>query len=112
MMEFKVALEAIDPRLWWLSITLFIYALIWIWRWVSPKLPTVLQFENVPSQFKPLPALAIGAVLGATGMESQEIARILLDLVLGSISGVTAVGGHETLARLMGGSPSAPSTEV
>jgi hypothetical protein len=112
MIELKIALDALDPRIWWVGVTLLVYLLVWCWRWVSRYLPAVLRFEACPSRLRALPAVGLATAIGATGIDSAEIAKILLDLVLAAISGVTAVGGHEMLGRLLGAAgataPTAP----
>ena len=111
MTDLKQTLDALDPRLWWLSITIGIYLLVFVWKKLSAKLPEAIRFDQIPTRLKVLPALALALVLGATGLESAEIGRNVLEMLLGVISGVTAIGAHETLQRLGGASAPRPDKE-
>lgn len=96
LLEFKSQLDAIDPRLWWLVIALVVYGLVFAWRKIHPA-----SFDKIPARFKALPAAILGAIMASTAAE--EIPKMLFDLVMGAISGVTAVGGHEAGVRLLTG---------
>jgi hypothetical protein len=102
MHDLKQYLDTIDPRLWWLSIALAVYALVFVWRRLSAALPASVRFDQIPARLKVLPAVVLAAVVGAAGLDSAEIGKNLLDLLLAAVAGVTAIGGHETLSRLAG----------
>lgn len=104
LIEFKSQLDAIDPRLWWVVIALVVYGLVFAWKKIHPA-----SFEKVPARFKALPAAILGAIMAATA--ADEIPKMLFDLVMGVISGVTAVGGHEAGVRLLTGKGSGASKE-
>lgn len=95
-------LRAIDPRLPYLLTAAVVGAVIWAWRVVSPG-----TFDQVPTRVRALPAAAIGAILTAGATESLN--TVLIDLVFGAFAGVTAVGGHETLRRLVSGEGQTPA---
>lgn len=104
----KLTLDALDPRLWWLGIALLTYLVMWCWRWLSKWLPVSLQFDQCPARVKALPAAGIGLLLGAAsaGLSSvelgQQLAGIVVDAIAGACSGVTSVGLHEMVNRLLG----------
>lgn len=104
MLTLKQTLDSIDPRLWWVAISLAVYLVVFVWKRISAKLPAWASFELVPTKLRALPALLLAVAIAATGLESAEIGKNLLDLVLAVVAGVTAVGGHETLSRLGGNS--------
>jgi len=104
MLTLKLALDSIDPRLWWVAISLVVYLLVFVWKQLSAKLPAWAKFEVVPTKLRALPALLLATAITATGLESAEIGKILLELLMGAASGLLAVGGHETLSRLRGNS--------
>lgn len=114
MIDFKNSLDAIDPRLWWVLVALVVYLVVYLWRVLSPKLPEPLRFSSLPSRFKALPAALLGLAMGVTSVDNDaEVVKMIVDLVLSAVAGVTAVGGHETLRRLStgagaSGKPSAP----
>ncbi len=102
MADLKLYLDAMDPRLWWLGVTLLIYCLVHLWRALGKYLPQALRFEVVPTRFRALPAAALALVIGATGLSSGDILQNLLGLVLSGVAGVTSVGLHEMVQRLIG----------
>jgi hypothetical protein len=115
MLDIKLYLDAIDPRLWWVGITLVVYLVVQLWRWLSQWLPAGIRFEAVPTRARAVPAVLLAAAIGATGLDSTEIAKVLLDLALSSVAGVTAVGGRDILTRMLGApgaaAASAPPTK-
>jgi hypothetical protein len=96
MAEIKTFLDALDPRLFWIVISLVVLGVIQLWRWVHPA-----SFDKVPARIKALPAVALGAILAATA--SDDVTQIVMNLVIGALSGVGAVGAHETVRRLATG---------
>lgn len=102
MLTLKLSLDALDPRLWWVAISLVVYLLVFVWKQLSAKLPDWAKFEVVPTKLRALPALLLATAITATGLSSAEIGKILLELLMGAASGLMAVGGHETLSRLRG----------
>jgi len=102
LVQFGAQLRAIDPRLPYLLTAAVVGSVIWLWRTLSPR-----TFEQVPTRVRALPAAAVGAILTAGATESLN--TVLIDLVFGAFAGVTAVGGHETLRRLVSGEGHAPS---
>lgn len=90
------ALKALDPRAPYLAIALLVGAVIQVWKLVHKK-----SFDAQPSRIKTLPAAMMGALLMAAA--NQNLNTIVIDVFFGAISGVTAVGGHETLRRLLAG---------
>lgn len=102
LVQFGAQLRAIDPRLPYLLTAAVVGSIIWLWRTLSPS-----TFEQVPTRVRALPAAAVGAILTAGATESLN--TVLIDLVFGAFAGVTAVGGHETLRRLMSGEGQTPA---
>ena len=102
LVQLVAQLRAIDPRLPYLLTAAVVGTAIWAWRTLSPS-----TFEQVPTRVRALPAAAVGAILTAGATESLN--TVLIDLVFGAFAGVTAVGGHETLRRLMSGEGQSPS---
>jgi len=109
MAHFKALLDHYDPRLWPLLIAGVVYLAMNAWKKVSPA-----SFDSMPPRLKMLPAALLGAIIGGTTGVSA-----ILDIVVGAMSGITAVGGHEVLTRLRTGSgtreeasPPSPASEV
>ena len=94
--EIVAQLRAIDPRLPYLLTAALCGLAVWLWKTTSPA-----TFAQVPPRVRALPAAAIGAILTAGSTESLH--TLLVDMVFGAFAGVTAVGGHETLRRLVSG---------
>jgi hypothetical protein len=93
MHEFKAYLDAIDPRLFYIGIAMLVGAVIFGWKKVHPA-----SFFRLPTQYRALPAVILGAVTSASG--ASEIKRAIIDAVIGVFAGITAVGGHEAVSRL------------
>lgn len=102
LVHLMAQLRAVDPRLPYLLTAAVVGAVIWAWRTLSPS-----TFDQVPTRVRALPAAAVGAILTAGATESLN--TVLIDLVFGAFAGVTAVGGHETLRRLVSGEGQTPA---
>jgi hypothetical protein len=94
MTEFKNYLDAIDPRLFYLTIALAVGAVIFGWKKIHSE-----SFYKVPTRYRALPAAVLGALV--SGSSATEIKHAVIDAVIGVFAGVTAVGGHEFLSRLL-----------
>lgn len=88
--------DAIDPHLWFAAVAVLVGAVVFAWRKVAPS-----TWDKVPSRFKVLPAAIIGALL--TAGAGDKASSIILHLVIGAFSGLTAAGGHEMGVRLLSG---------
>ena len=65
------------------------------------------SFKSIPPKLKAFPATVISAAMaaGISATSGQvDLAHIVLDTLAGSFSGLMAVGGHETIARVKHGS--------
>lgn len=93
--EFIAGLDAIDPRLWPLTLAVVVYVLVQIW-----KVAHRASFDALPPRVRALPPVLIAAVLSATARQLDSWPQLFTDVLLGGLSGTLAVGGHETVARL------------
>lgn len=94
MNEIKLYLNAIDPRLWNVTMALVIGGIVQGFKTYLPA-----QWGAIPSRWKVIPAMAIGALLGGTS-SADGVVALVLDAALGSFSGLTAAGGHEFVDRM------------
>jgi len=93
MHEFKAYLDGVDPRLFYIGVALLVGAVIFGWKKIHPD-----SFFKLPTQYRALPAIILGAVTSASS--ATEIKRAIIDAVIGIFAGITAVGGHEAVSRL------------
>lgn len=94
----KLYLDAVDPRLFYLTICAVAYLIVSVW---STYLP--LSFAKLPPQLKALPSVLIGAVLSASASSALELKAVFLNTLWGAVLGLTAVGGYEAKTRLVSG---------
>lgn len=94
MLAFKQYLDSIDPRLFYLAVALAVGAVIFAWKRWHP-----LSFYRLPQRARALPAAILGALAAASG--SEDIQRAVVDAIIGVFAGITAVGGHEFVSRLL-----------
>lgn len=106
MQELKAYLDSIDPRLFYLAVALVIGAIIFGWKKIHST-----SFYKLPGRYRALPAAILGAIASAS--TSSELKRAVVDAVIGVFAGITAVGGHEFLTRLLSGDKkkAAPAAE-
>ena len=93
MHEFKAYLDGVDPRLFYIGVALLVGAVIFGWKKIHPD-----SFFKLPTQYRALPAIILGAETSASS--ATEIKRAIIDAVIGIFAGITAVGGHEAVSRL------------
>lgn len=96
MTEFKAYLDSIDPRLFYLAIAFAVGAVIFGWKKVHPQ-----SFYRLSTRYRALPATILGAIASAS--TATELKRAVVDAVIGAFAGITAVGGHEFVTRLLSG---------
>lgn len=102
MAQVKAFFDSVDPRAWYLFLSLAIGTLVFAWRKLSPA-----TFEKLPAQLQALPALLLGAVAAAsTGGGAHEA---FVSGVFGALSGLAAVGGHHAIKAAM--PPKEPPSE-
>lgn len=104
----KHYLDQIDPKLWYLVILLLVGLGMEIWRTKAPA-----SFAKVPPKLKVLPPTLVGLVLSASA--SDNIKDVVWNAVIGTLLGLTAVGGYEAKVRLLSGQGSRdpkPSTKA
>lgn len=94
MTEIKTYLDSIDPRLFYLFVALAVGGVIFLWKKVHPD-----SFYRLSSKYRALPAAILGAIASAS--TSSELKRAVVDAVIGVFAGITAVGGHEFVTRLL-----------
>lgn len=92
----RAQVEAIDPHLWFAAVAVAVGAIVALARKLAPA-----SWDKLPSRFKVLPAAIIGALL--TAGAGDHAASIVVNLVIGAFSGLTAAGGHEMGVRLISG---------
>lgn len=110
MTGIRLYLDAIDPKLWPLALALAAWALVYAWRKAAPRLPSALQFDSLPARVQALPGVLWAAALSAsTGADAVEAMRAAL---LGTLSGVLAIGIHHGLKLAPGPYGEKPTPEV
>lgn len=104
MTGIKLYLDSIDPRLFYLAIALAVGAVVFGWKKLHP-----LSFYRLPQRARALPAAILGAIAAASGAE--DISRAVVDAIIGVFAGITAVGGHEFVSRLLSAPKKAPKAK-
>ena len=94
MIYLRDTLASIHPLLPYLTIALLVGLAIWLWRTYSPR-----TFELLPPAVQSLPAVLLSAVLTAASSGSTTVGHAMVEAVIGALSGLVAVGGHEALRR-------------
>lgn len=96
LVNLRAQVDAIDPRLWFAAVALVVGAIVFAWRKAAPS-----TWDKLPSRFKVLPTTIIGALLVAGA--SDKASSIIVDVLLGAFTGLSAAGGHELFVRLISG---------
>jgi hypothetical protein len=92
MIAVKQYLDAIDPRLWWITVAVVVYATMELWKRFLPGL-----FQAVPARWRALPPLLLAGAFSATA--AVDLPALIIETILGTVSGVMAVGGRDTINR-------------
>ena len=90
----KETLEAIDPRLWPLSIALVVWALYAAFKHFFPR-----KFTELPSRWKGVPGMVLAAAL--SGLSGPDFSSFIVETLIGAL---VAGGGHEFIDRAIHGS--------
>ena len=97
MYDIKAAIDAWDPRLFYVFMAGVVFVVIYLWRQLLPA-----TFDNVPKRFQFVPALMLGAVLSASA-DSESVKTAVVSALVGALSsGLAAVGGHHALKQAPG----------
>jgi hypothetical protein len=92
-MWLKSQLDAIDPRLFYLCVTLVAFGLVYAWKKLYPK-----SFAELPEALQAMPAILLGALLSAQG-NASDVGKAMLGALFGALSGLAAVGTHVALKK-------------
>ena len=95
MTDLRTYLEAIHPLLPYLLFAGLSGLVVWAWRTYAPR-----SFEVVPKSLQALPALLISGLMA--GFTASELDSLIAETLVGVLSGLLAVGGHEALRRAPG----------
>ncbi len=101
----KAALDAADPRLFWLLLAVFAWAIVGGVRRLRPQ-----WFEALADKWPAMqagPAIAIGALVGAAANSESASKAFLGAFFGGGGSGILSIGMHHVAKRV--GMPSKPS---
>lgn len=99
MGSLKAALDALDPRLWLVFWALVVGGVVWVLKKTG-------TWAKLPSRVKVPFGTALGALMTATADVAIDpgainVAKVLVDAVVGGFSGLTATGGHQLWVRLL-----------
>lgn len=90
--DLKTAIDAVDPRLFYVLVALITFGVIYGWRRLFPE-----TFERIPPKLQSLPAIILGAVLSGAS-DTATLKQAVVAAILGACSsGLAAIGGHHAL---------------
>jgi hypothetical protein len=95
----KAALDAVDPKLFYLIVSGIVGGVIWAWRrlsisswdWVTRRSPSIQQ----------LPALVLAGLLSYAPAAGLPLIKVLEQVILGALAGaLPAIAGHEMMKKI------------
>ena len=91
ILEAKLSLDSIDPRLFYVILTLLVFAVVYAVKKFDKDL-----FDNLPDSVKSLPAITLSVVLSGAS-NSTDMKSTFIGAIYGALSGLAAIGLHQSL---------------